>query len=152
MPYFDDVVLTILAEGDITTPEPDFSCDATGAALKPETTTTVRNYLCGSKTVVGDAVWTLTLDWEQNWLPDGLSDYLFQHAGEKAVVTIQSSTLETEAVCTATLVPGQFGGTAGEIAEATLDLGVDGQPTFSTYTPATQEAAATELESGEVAE
>jgi len=146
MPYFDDVVLTIVAEGDITTPSPDFSCDALGATLKPTTTTTIRNYLCGPKTIVSEPTWVLTLDFEQNWLPEGLSDYLFAHAGEKAEVTIQASTLETEATCTATLAPSDFGWKAGEIAEATVDLGVDGQPAFAPYTPAAQAAAGPELE------
>jgi hypothetical protein len=137
MPYYDDVVLTIKAESDVAAGVPDFSCDATGALLKPDTASTVRNYLCGSKTIVADPVWTLTLDLEQNWTTDtGLSDYLTAHAGEKAEVTIQASTLAKQAVCTATLVATDFGGKAGEIAEATVDLGVDGQPVFSDFTPA----------------
>jgi|SRR6516162_1622650 hypothetical protein len=135
MPYFDDVVLTIKATSDAASSPPDFSCDALGATLKPATTTTTRNYLCGSRTVVSEAVWTLSLDMEQNWEADvGLSDYLNKYAGESAQVTIQSSTLGTQAVCDVTLVPADFGGKAGEIAEATIDLGVDGQPTFSPYT------------------
>jgi hypothetical protein len=140
MPYFDDVVLTIAAEGDpAVPPEPDFSCDALGATLKPATTTTTRNYLCGTQTIVSDATWTLTLDFEQNYLPDGLSTYLFDHAGEKANVTIDATTShQVVATCVATLVPSDFGGKAGEIAEATIDLGCDGQPTF---TPAAVQAA-----------
>jgi hypothetical protein len=151
MPYFDDVVLTIKAESDVAPDAPDFSCDATGATLKPDTTVTQRNYLCGSKTIVAEAVWTLTLDLEQNWdAVEGLSQYLFDHAGEKAQVTINSSTLEKSAACTTTLVPSQFGGTAGEIAEATIDLGVDGQPTFADYTPPAALEAGAEAEAVEV--
>ena len=140
MPYFDDVILTIKAESDVTTPDPDFSCDALGATLKPATTTTTRNYLCGARTIVSAAIWTLTLEFEQNWLPEGLSDYLFTHAGELATVTIQAATLETEATCTATLAPSDFGGKAGAIAEASIDLGVDGQPVFASFTPAADDA------------
>jgi hypothetical protein len=155
MPYFDDVVLTIKAESDAAADAPDFSCDATGANLNPDTTITTRNYLCGSQVSVADAVWTLTLDFDQNWsagddvaqppVPAGLSQYLFDHAGEKATVLIQSSTLAKQAQCTATLIPTNFGGTAGEIAESSIDLGVDGQPVFTDYTPTTAMAAEPEL-------
>lgn len=144
--YFDDVTLTIKAESDVTTPEPDFSCDARGAILNPESTVTTRNYLCGPKTSVSDPVWTATVDFDQNWQADGLSQYLVDHAGEKANVVIQSSTLGKAATFTATLVPGPFGGTAGEIAEATVELGVDDQPSFTDYTPAADEPEADELE------
>lgn len=143
--YFDDVVLTIKADSDAATTAPDFSCDATGATLNPDTTVTTRNYLCGSKATVADPVWTLTVDFDQNWSEGatgppaeaiGLSQYLVDHAGEKATVTIESSTLKKSATMTATLIPGPFGGTAGEIAEASVDLGIDGQPSFAAYTPA----------------
>lgn len=143
--YFDDVVLTIKAESDASSTAPDFSCDARGATLTPDTTTTTRNYLCGSKASTADPVWTLTVDFDQNWDDEvtgppaaaaGLSQYLFDHAGEKATVVIESSTLKKQATATATLIPGPFGGTAGEIAEASVDLGIDGQPTFAAYTPA----------------
>jgi hypothetical protein len=146
MAYFDDVVLTIKAESDVITPDPDFSCDARGATLTPETTVTTRNMLCGPKVSVSDPVWTCTIDFDQNWQAEGLSQYLVDHTGEKATVTIQSSTLLKEATFTATLVPGAFGGTAGEIAEASVDLGVDDQPVFTDYTPpAVLEADAGEL-------
>lgn len=143
--YFDDVVLTIQADSDTAGTAPDFSCDATGATLNPDTTTTTRSYLCGNKTSVADPVWTLTVDFDQNWdtgdpvgppvVPAGLSQYLFDHKGEKATVQIDSSTLGKSASMTCTLIASTFGGTAGEIAEASVDLGVDGQPTFSDYTP-----------------
>jgi hypothetical protein len=151
VPYFDDVVLTIAAEGDTAIPpEPDFSCDALGATLKPATTLTSRAYLCGTRTIVSEPVWTLTLDFEQNWLPEGLSTYLADHAGDLATITIDATiSHQVIAVCTATLVPAEFGGKAGEIAEASIDLGCDGQPTF---TPATATATATaELEDSEAA-
>ena len=132
--YFDDVVLTITAEGD-TAGTNDFSCDARGALLAPETTVTTRNMLCGPKTSVSTPVWNCTVDFDQNWQADGLSQYLIDHAGEKATVLIESSTLGKSAEFVGTLVPGPFGGTAGEIAEASVEIGVDGQPTFADYTP-----------------
>lgn len=133
--YFDDVVLTIQAEGEVD-PALDFSCDARGAVLNPETTVTTRNYLCGPMTTVGTPAWTAVIDFDQNWdAATGLSQYLFDHAGEKAEVIIQSSTLAKQATFTATLVPGAFGGTAGEVAEASVELGVDDQPVFAPYTP-----------------
>ena len=135
MPYFDDVVLTFTPEAG-TPPGEDFSCDALGALLEPDVTEETRKYLCGPKSYTSTPTWKVTVDYDQNWAVDGLSQWLQTHTGELATVEIQSSTLEHQATATVRVKPGPFGGTAGEFAEGSVELTVDGQPTFATYTPA----------------
>jgi len=140
VPYFDDVVLTLTPESG-TPPGSDFSCDALGALLEPDVAEETRKYLCGPRTYTSAPVWKLTIDYDQNWeAGTGLSDWLQTHAGELATAVIQSSTLAQEATATVRVKPGPFGGTAGEIAEGSVELTVDDQPTFAPYTPAAREA------------
>jgi len=134
VPYFDDVVLTLTPEAPGT--PGDFSCDALGALLEPDVTEETRKYLCGPKSLVSTPEWKLTLDYDQNWdASTGLSAWLQAHHGELATALIESSTLAQSATVTVRVKPGPFGGTAGEIAEGTVELSVDGQPTFAPYTP-----------------
>lgn len=145
--YFDDVVLTLTLQGGGATAA-DMSCDVTVATLTPDTPEEVRKRLCGQKTVTGTTTWTLDLEWDQNWspgevgppvVPEGLSHFLNAHHGELADFTITWPLEDTEATGTVRLKTGPFGGTAGEIAEATLSLGLDGEPAFA---PITTTAAA----------
>jgi hypothetical protein len=135
MPYFDDVILTLTPESG-TPPGTDFSCDALGALLEPDVEEETRKYLCGPRTYSSTPTWKLTLDFDQNWDADGLSAWLQAHSGELGTVVIQSSTLAHQATATVRIKPGPFGGTAGEIAEGSVELTVDDQPTFAPYTPA----------------
>lgn len=149
--YFDDVTFTLTAQGGGTAV--DVSCDVTAATLTPDTPEEVRKRLCGQKTVTGKTTWTLELAWDQNWstgsagppaVAQGLSDFLKEHDGELADFTLEWPLEATQATGTLRCKPGPFGGTAGEIAEATLTLGLDGEPTFGpiTATAATAEEAA----------
>jgi len=146
MPYFDSVKLTIaVLEQDGTfaaTPE-DFSCDVTGANLTPETPIDTKKFLCGPKTTVGDPVWTLSLDYDQDWTGAGFSTFLQTNTGKVAQVVLDSPTIGAKATCEVTLVPGPYGGAAGETAEGSVELGVNGQPVFAEPTPATTAAKTT---------
>ena len=140
--YFDDVILTLDVTGG-TTPV-DFSCDITAATLTPDTPEEIRKRLCGQRTVTGTTTWTLELTLDQNWAtatpgPHGLSLFLWEHAGELADFVIQWPLEATEATGVVRLKPGPFGGTAGEIAEGDVTLGLDGQPTFGPITPVADE-------------
>jgi len=140
--YFDDVVLTLAVQNG--TPAPvDFSCDITAATLTPDTPEEVRKRLCGPTTVVGATAWTLELDLDQNWSPgeagppvvaQGLSQFLSVNHGRLADFVIQWPLEETEATGVVRLKTGPFGGTAGEVAEASVELGVEGEPTFGPIT------------------
>jgi hypothetical protein len=143
--YFDDVTLTLTAPTGTGTAA-DVSCDVTAATLTPDTPEEVRKRLCGQKTVTGTTTWTLELTWDQNWAPGsagppvvdvGLSQFLLEHDGELADFSIVWPLEATEATGTLRCKPGAFGGGAGEIAEATLTLGLDGAPTFGPITMTT---------------
>jgi hypothetical protein len=156
--YFDDVTLTLTAESDGV--EVDVSCDVTAATLTPDTPEEVRKRLCGQKTVTGTTTWTLELTWDQNWatgatgppvVDPGLSTFLQEHDGELAAFSIVWPLEATEATGNLRCKPGAFGGTAGEIAEASLTLGLDGPPTFGPIT-GTAASASSSPETGEDAE
>jgi hypothetical protein len=140
--YFDDVTLTLTVQGGAATAT-DISCDVTAATLTPDTPEEIRKRLCGQKTVTGTTVWSLELEYDQNWTPGatgppvvagGLSWFLDQHAGQLADFVIEWPLEATQATGTVRLKPGPYGGTAGEIAEASLTLGLDGEPTFAPIT------------------
>lgn len=142
--YFDDVVLTLTVQGGGATAT-DVSCDVTAATLTPDTPEEVRKRLCGQKTVTGATTWTLDLEWDQNWspgevgppaVPAGLSYFLNAHHGELADFKVEWPLEDTQATGTVRLKTGPYGGTAGEIAEATLSLGLDGEPVFGPITAA----------------
>lgn len=145
--YFDDVTLTLTAESDGVAV--DVSCDVTAATLTPDTPEEIRKRLCGQKTVTGTTTWSLELTWDQNWatgatgppvVDPGLSTFLIEHDGELADFSIVWPLEATEATGILRCKPGAFGGTAGEIAEASLTLGLDGPPTFGPITTTTTAA------------
>jgi hypothetical protein len=143
--YFDDVTLTLTAPAGSGTAV-DVSCDVTAATLTPDTPEEIRKRLCGQKTVTGTTTWSLELTWDQNWatgatgppvVDPGLSTFLIDHDGELADFSIVWPLEATEATGILRCKPGAFGGTAGEIAEASLTLGLDGPPTFGPITTTT---------------
>ena len=136
--YFDDVTLTLTVQPAGTAE--DFSCDITAATLVPDTPEEIRKRLCGQKTVTGSTTWTLELELDQNWAPatpgpTGLSSFLNTHHGELADFVIQWPLEATEATGVVRIKTGPYGGTAGEIAEASVELGLDGAPTFGPIVP-----------------
>jgi hypothetical protein len=137
--YFDDVTLTLTVPTGTGTAT-DVSCDVTAATLTPDTPEEIRKRLCGQKTVTGATTWTLDLEYDQNWaeasagppvVSQGLSLFLSENAGQLADFKIEWPLEDTQATGQVRLKPGPYGGTAGEIAEATVTLGLDGEPTFA---------------------
>jgi len=149
--YFDDVTLTLTVEGGAAV---DVSCDVTAATLVPETPEEIRKRLCGPTTLVGTTTWGLELEYDQNWaagsagppvVSQGISSFLAAHAGELADFTIEWPAEGETATGKVRLKAGPYGGTAGEVAEASVTLGLDGVPTFATYVPAASRSADTEI-------
>src|SRR3982751_2931684 len=152
--FFDDVTLTLSVPAGGGTAA-DMSCDATAATLTPDTPEELRKRLCGQKTVTGKTTWVLELEFDQNWAtatpgPVGLSTFLQENAGDLADFTIEWPLEATSATGQVRLKPGPYGGTAGEIAEATVTLGVDGDPVFGPIA-LTAQAEAEGVEGEEVA-
>jgi len=148
--YFDDVQMTLTAPTGTGTAV-DVSCDVTSATVVPDTPEEIRRRLCGSTTLVGTTTWNLELEYDQNWaagatgppiVPQGLSAWLAEHAGELADFSITWPAEGTTATGVVRVKAGPFGGTAGEVAEASVTLGLDGEPTFAdAATTATSEVA-----------
>jgi hypothetical protein len=137
--YFDDVTLTLTVPTGTGTAV-DVSCDVTAATLTPDTPEEIRKRLCGQKTVTGTTTWVLELEYDQNWtegsagppvVTQGLSLFLSENAGALADFTVEWPLEDTQATGQVRLKPGPFGGTAGEIAEASVSLGLDGEPVFA---------------------
>ena len=136
--YFDDVTLTLTVQPAGTAE--DFSCDITAATLTPDTPEEIRKRLCGQRTVTGATTWTLDLELDQNWATDtpgpaGLSMFLSENHGALADFVIQWPLEAIQATGTVRVKTGPFGGTAGEIAEGSVELGLDGEPTFGPIVP-----------------
>jgi len=156
--YFDDVTMTLTVQGGGA--ETDVSCDVTAGTLTPDTPEEIRKRLCGQRTVTGTTTWSLELEYDQNWspgeagppvVPIGLSLFLSQNHGELADFVIAWPLEDTQATGVVRLKTGPYGGTAGEIAEATLTLGLDGEPTFGPITATLRRALAEDQAAEETA-
>jgi hypothetical protein len=150
MPYFQPAELTFAAldpETGIPTAVPtDVSCSVVSAIITSTTTKTERNTLCGKHTIVGDTARTLDLDYDQEWLDVGdLARYLEENHGLKANFILTWEGQKTSMAGVVNIERGPFGGPAGELAEGTVSLGVDGDvmPSFDLVGAA---AAARQLE------
>jgi hypothetical protein len=131
MPYFQPAVLTLDVIDDVTgqpsgTPV-DVSCAVISAIITSTTTKTERNTLCGKHTVVGDTARTLDLDYDQEWADvDDLARFLEDNHGKKAEFSLAWAAEAVAMTGTVSIERGPFGGPAGELAEGTVSLGVDG--------------------------
>jgi hypothetical protein len=147
MPYFQPAVLTFAvidpATGTPAAVAVDVSCAVVSATITSTTTKTDRNTLCGKHTIVGDTARTLDLDYDQEWADvDDLARFLEDNHGRKAEFVLAWAGEKVTMTGTANIERGPFGGPAGELAEGTVSLGVDGD-VVPTYDPAADPAATT---------
>jgi hypothetical protein len=137
VPYFQPAVLTldpiIEATGLPSGTPVDVSCAVVSAVITSTTTKTERNTLCGKHTIVGDTARTLDLDYDQEWADvDDLARFLEENHGAKAQFVLEWAGQSVTMTGTVNIERGPFGGPAGELAEGTVSLGVDGDvvPTY----------------------
>jgi len=130
MPYFQPAVLTFAVIDDQGVPAitpVDVSCSVVSATITSTTTKTERNTLCGKSTIVGDTARTLDLDYDQEWADVGdLARFLEMNHGSKAEFVLEWMGEKVRMTGIANIERGPFGGPAGELAEGTVSLGVDG--------------------------
>jgi hypothetical protein len=147
MPYFQPAILTFAvhdATGIPSATPVDVSCSVVSAVITSTTTKTERNTLCGKSTIVGDTARTLDLDYDQEWLDVGdLARFLEENHGAKATFSLEWSGQSVTMEGVANVERGPFGGPAGELAEGTVSLGIDGDVT-PTYAVAGLEVAGDE--------
>lgn len=110
-------------------------CQITGASIVASPDPKELTTLCGKVTVPGVTGYVLNLDYAQDWYESGISTFLFENDGLLVPFEIKPTTAASPiASGMAYVVPGDFGGTSGEIMVGSVALGIDGKPTI---TPAT---------------
>lgn len=119
----------------------DVDCQVTAATISATPDPKELTTMCGKVTVPGVTAYVLNLDFAQDWHESGISTFLFENDGALVDFTL-TPTASTQPTATGKLyvAPGDFGGTVGEIAVATVALGIEGKPTI---TPATDPVTAT---------
>jgi hypothetical protein len=133
--YFDTVEFTFTS-ADTVPVVTTVSCQVRAATLTPDTPVDTRRTLCGPSKAVGVPDWTLSVDYDQDWDAAGISTFLIDHVGAEMAFKLDWTEGLSTAEGTILVIPGPWGGTAGEVAEGTVDLPVIGQPTFTAFDPA----------------
>ena len=73
--------------------------------------------------------WVAAIGYAQDWeTPNSLSQYLMDHAGETQTLVFEPKAGGVKFTQDVILVPGPIGGAGNTIQEATVNLGVVGQP------------------------
>src|SRR5262245_58341408 len=108
-------------------------CQCSVMVLNPSTDMKEITTACGRVQVPGITAWTLHVEGAQDWTATtGVSDYLNDNDGELIdFELVPFDTTTPKATGKAYGAPGAFGGTAGEIAVFSVDLGVNGKPVFA---------------------
>lgn len=118
-------------------------CQVTGATIVATADPKELTTLCGKTTVPGVTAYVLNLDYAQDWHESGISTFLYENDGELVDFEIKPTAGTTPtAAGKCYVVPGDFGGTAGEIMVASVALGIDGKPTITPVTDPVAMAAA----------
>ena len=110
------------------------SCQVTEAIISATADPKEATTLCGKVTVPGVTAYTLNVSYLQDWTatPEGISMFLFNHDGELVDFELTpTANASPKAVGKCYVSPGDFGGTAGEIAVGSVSLGMDGPPTIT---------------------
>lgn len=132
----------------------EFNCDVHSVTVEatPGDDVTYQT-LCpnGSYTRKGTTTYVLHLTGVQDWATDGLSLFLWNHAGAQATALVQAhgATQAPDAShptmsMSVTLVEGSYGGEADTWAEFDVSLPCSGRPTLGVTLLAADEEAATE--------
>lgn len=107
-------------------------CQVTGATIAATADPKELTTLCGKVTVPGITAYVLNLDYAQDWNEDGISTFLYENDGELVDFEVKPT---ADVAPTATgqcyIVPGDFGGTAGEIMVGSVALGIEGKPVIT---------------------
>jgi hypothetical protein len=138
----------------------EYDCDVnTVEVLSKPGSPVIYQTLCpgGALTQVPPSTYSVRLKGVQDWATDGLSLFLWMHAGATAriVVNAHGATAAYAAAtpgfdAQVTLVEGSYGGEAGKWAEFDVELPCISRPTLLTTAPTSEEAAA-EPEADELA-
>lgn len=106
------------------------SCQVTAATIVATADPKEMTTLCGKVTVPGVTGYVLNLEYAQDWTIDtGISMFLYDNDGLLVDFSLQpTADAEPIAIGRCYIVPGDFGGTAGEIMVGSVALGIEGKP------------------------
>src|SRR4029077_6058050 len=101
----------------------EVSCQITAATIKAAADMKTLTSMCGKSTVPGVTAFTLEVAAAQDWAVGGISTYLMDNDGTLGdFVPPPSAAAAPSAAGQCWIVPGDFGGQAGEIAVLSVVL------------------------------
>lgn len=127
-------VATYNKSGVITIEEDNFTKGVSSFALVPTTPTAQHTDVGGGvQSLTGVPTWQLQMTFAQDWASEGsLSKKSIEWAGQTKQIEFVPQTGAEIITVEVVFQPSQIGGAASGINTATLNLGVNGQPDFST--------------------
>jgi len=119
--------------GSLAVAEDDYTTAVTSCALVPSApTASVTDIGGGVQQFVGKNVWQAQVGYNQDWTtPGSFSQQLIAWHGQTKEFTYTPEDGGRIATFTARVIAGQFGGAAGAIHQANVNLLVIGQPSFT---------------------
>jgi hypothetical protein len=113
-----------------------YECAVTGVSDSPNRSTQTTTTACpdGSITDVGPATWTLTINYNAVDTPGSLFRVLREHDGEAATIDVEYDPINDPGRITSydvILVASGQDATVGSFRTATVDLPVNGSPTYT---------------------
>jgi len=127
-------VATYNKSGTIKIGSDNFTKGVNSFALVPTTPTAQHTDIGGGvQSLVGVPTWQLQITFAQDWASAGsLSRKSIEWAGTSKTIEFTPQTGAELITVDVVFQPSQIGGAAGGINTATLNLGVNGQPAFTT--------------------
>lgn len=118
--------------GKLTVESDDYTAAVTSCALVPTAQTASTTDIGGGVTqFVGANTWVGQIAYNQDWTtPESFSQKLIEWHGQSKTFTYTPDDGGQVATFSARVLAGQFGGAAQTIHAATVNLPINGQPTF----------------------
>jgi hypothetical protein len=119
--------------GKLTIAGDDYTAAVTSCAIAPTAPTAeVRDIGGGITQFVGSNAWVAQVGYNQDWkTPNSLSQKLIEWHGQVKLFTYTPDNGGKVVTFNALVLAGQVGGAAATIHAATVNLPINGQPTFA---------------------
>lgn len=123
--------------GSLSLGTDDYTAAVTSCALVPTAPTASTTDIGGGVTqFVGGSVWVAQIGYNQDWTTeDSFSQKLVELHGQRETFTYTPDAGGQKLTFTAVVQAGQVGGAASALHAATVNLPIDGQPTFAPSAP-----------------
>lgn len=123
--------------GSLSLDTDDYTAAVTSCAIVPTAPTASTTDIGGGVTqFVGGSVWVAQITYNQDWTTeDSFSQKLIELHGQRKSFTYTPASGGQKVTFTAVVQAGQVGGAASALHAATVNLPIDGQPTFAPAAP-----------------